>query len=229
MSIARRLRRLIRNRSGVAMTEFALGAPFLLMAGLWGIELANYALVNMKIGQLAVHAADNASRVGDASVLQDRKVYEDDISDVMAGLNIHGGKGVNLLANGRVMISSVEIWDPDFYCADGGECPATSAGEGEPFIHWQRCRGSKAADSVIGRQGEALPDGAGPSGQEIVPEPGDAFVVAEIDYEYQPLISAAFIPNREIRSSAVFVVRDDRDLSRLYAGTVPPTENSCTA
>ena len=68
------LRRLARNRSGVAMTEFALGAPFLLMAGLWGTEMANYALVNMKIGQLAVHIADNASRIGDTSMLQDRKI-----------------------------------------------------------------------------------------------------------------------------------------------------------
>ena len=47
------LRRLGRSRSGVAMTEFALGAPFLLTAGLWGTDMANYALVNMKIGQLA--------------------------------------------------------------------------------------------------------------------------------------------------------------------------------
>ena len=82
MSLLSTLRRLLRHKSGVAMTEFALGAPFLLTAGLWGTEEANYALVNMKIGQLAVHIADNASRIGDTSTLQDRKIYESDLNDV---------------------------------------------------------------------------------------------------------------------------------------------------
>ena len=86
MSLLRNLRRLVRNSSGVAMTEFALGAPFLLMAGLWGTEEANYALVNMKIGQLAVHVADNASRVGDTSTLQNRRVYESDITALVRSL-----------------------------------------------------------------------------------------------------------------------------------------------
>jgi len=44
------LRALARSRSGVAMTEFALGAPLVLMAGLWGTETANYALTSMKVG-----------------------------------------------------------------------------------------------------------------------------------------------------------------------------------
>ncbi|NCU11664.1 MAG: hypothetical protein GXC70_05810, partial [Sphingomonadaceae bacterium] len=82
MTRLQKLARLLRDRSGVAMTEFALGAPFLLMAGLWGTETANFALVNMKVGQLAVHVADNASRVGDTSTLQNRRVYESDILDV---------------------------------------------------------------------------------------------------------------------------------------------------
>lgn len=82
------LRALRRSCSGVAMTEFAMGAPFLLVAGLWGTEMANYALVNMKIGQLAVHIADNASRIGDTSMLQDRKIYEADINDVIYGAHM---------------------------------------------------------------------------------------------------------------------------------------------
>ena len=105
-------RRLLRNRSGVAMTEFALGAPFLLMAGLWGTETANYALVNMKVGQLAVHVADNASRVGDTSTLQNRKVYEADILDVLIGAQIQGGPALDLYENGRVIISSLQVSVP---------------------------------------------------------------------------------------------------------------------
>ena len=58
MKIAARWRALLRNYSGVAMVEFALGAPFLLTAGLWGAEEANYALVNIKISQMAEHIAE---------------------------------------------------------------------------------------------------------------------------------------------------------------------------
>ena len=48
------LRALLRNRSGLAMIEFALGAPPLLMAGLWGTETANLALTTMKVNQFII-------------------------------------------------------------------------------------------------------------------------------------------------------------------------------
>lgn len=102
------LRRLLRSRSGVAMTEFALGAPLVLMAGLWGTETANYALTSMKLGQVAVQVADNASRVGDLSTLQNRKVYESDINDVLYGAQLQAG-GLKLFQYGRVIISSLQV------------------------------------------------------------------------------------------------------------------------
>lgn len=202
MTILRSIRRLLKNTSGVAMTEFAIGAPFLLTAGLWGTELANYALVNMKVGQLAVHIADNASRVGDTSTLQNRKIYEGDINDVIYGAQIQGGPGIGLYDNGRVMISSLEFRD------DGAE--------GEQFIHWQRCRGAKTVASGFGDEGDILADGMGPEGREVIAQEGDAVIFVEINYTYQPLISASFLGSPDIHSIASFTVRDDRDLSQIY-------------
>lgn len=195
------LRRLLRSRSGVAMTEFALGAPFLLTAGLWGTEIANYALVNMKVAQLAEHIADNASRVGDVSTLKNRRIFESDINDVIYGAQIQGGAGVNLYEHGRVFISSVEV-DP---------------GSGSQYIHWQRCRGAKHAPSSYGVEGTNLgPDGIGPNGEEVFAQPDDAVIFVEISYTYQPMISDKFVGSREISSIASFTVRDDRDLSQIY-------------
>ncbi len=74
------------------MTEFALGAPFLLTAGLWGMELANFAVTNMQVGQLTVHIADNGSRIGDTSTLTDRKIYEADINDIFIGAAVQSGR-----------------------------------------------------------------------------------------------------------------------------------------
>ena len=200
MSVQRRLRSLLRNRSGVAMVEFALGAPFLLMAGLWGAEIANYALVNIKISQIAEHIADNASRIADTSTLKNRRIYESDVNDVIYGAQMQTGSKVNLYDNGRVIISSLEV-TPD----------------SNQYIHWQRCRGSKAYNSAYGAQGADLGTaGMGPKNEEVAAEPGDAVIFVEINYTYQPLVSAKFLGSLDIYSIASFTVRDSRDLTQIY-------------
>lgn len=216
MSARSFLRRVLANRSGVAMTEFALGAPFLLTAGLWGAEEANFALVNMKISQLAIHLADNGSRVGDTSTLQNRKIYESDIDDLIYGAQLQGGKSIGLYDNGRVFISSVEV----------------NAANGTQYIHWQRCRGAKTVPSSYGVQGTNLGTGGiGPTGEQVVAQSGDAVIFVEINYTYQPLVSAKFIPNREIKAIASFTVRDNRDLTQIYQRdpTNPDPVQNCSA
>jgi len=197
------LRRLSRNRSGVAMTEFALGAPLVLMAGLWGTETANYALTSMKVGQVAVQIADNASRVGDLSTLQDRKVYESDINDVLYGAQLQAGQ-LNLFAHGRVIISSLQVGDPG------------TSHSGQQYIHWQRCRGALPVNSSYGVEGQDLTHGMGPAGEEVMAQEGDAVIFVEVRYTYQPMISDRFIGNEQMSSIASFTVRDDRDISQLY-------------
>ena len=188
------LRKLARSTSGVAMVEFAMGAPFLLMAGLWGVEMANYALVNMKISQLAIHIADNGSRIGDTSTLQNRKIYESDINDLLFGAQIQAGKGLNLFDNARVFVSSVEY--------NGTQ----------QYIHWQRCRGAKNVTSSYGNEGATLGSvGIGPSGEEVAAQPNDAVIFVQINYTYQPLITS-----RDIHAIASFTVRDSRDLTQIY-------------
>ena len=80
-----RLRRAAACSGGVAATEFALCLPFLLGAGLMELDLANRAIVQTQVSQLAAQIADNASRIGDTSTLQDRKIYENDINDLLRG------------------------------------------------------------------------------------------------------------------------------------------------
>ena len=212
MTALTRLRGLLNNRSGVAMVEFALGAPFLLTAGLWGTEVANYALVNMKISQLTEHIADNASRVGDTSTLKNRRIYESDINDVIYGAQVQGGK-LGLYNNGRVIISSLEV----------------DATNNNQYIHWQRCRGAKNYAAAYGRAGDSLgTTGMGPAGGEVIAQPGDAVIFVELSYTYQPLVSARFLGSLDITSIASFTVRDNRDLSQIYqrdAGSPDPVQN----
>lgn len=217
MKLPNPLRRLLRTASGVAMTEFALGAPLLLTAGLWGTEMANYALVNMKISQLAEHIADNASRVGDASTLQNRKVFEADINDVIYGAELQAGP-LALFDHGRAIISSLEVE------------PAS----GKQYIHWQRCRGAAKFNSTFGKAGDGLVKpiaGMGAPGEEVFAQPGEAVIFVQLVYDYQPMISERFLGARDIHAIAAFTVRDKRDLSQLYQRDPadPDEVQSCAA
>jgi len=198
------LRKLAGQRSGIAMTEFALSMPFLLMAGLWGVETANFAITNMKVGQLAVHLADNASRIGDTSTLEDRKIYESDINDLLFGGAIQGGEAFSLYDHGRVIVSSLEV------------VPGTKT---QQYIHWQRCMGMKQWKSSYGEEGDGLSGslpGMGPPGEEVYAFEGEAVIFVEVAYDYQPLISARFVGTPVVNAISSFTVRSDRDLNEIY-------------
>lgn len=226
MNLMKSLRRLLKSRSGVAMTEFALGAPFLLGAGLWGVETANFAVTNMKIGQIAVHLADNASRVGDTATLQNRKLYEEDITDVLLGANLQGGTGLDLYQHGRVIISSVEIWDQSRHCNPNG-CAGNGQSDGTQFVHWQRCKGVLAQNSEYANQNQALPDGIGPAGQEVSATAESPVIFVEVYYDYQPLINLPWTNPATISSTAAFIVRDSRDLSEVYERNAASQPSDC--
>jgi hypothetical protein len=200
------LTRLRECRSGIAMTEFALAAPLLMTAGLYGTEVAWLALTHLRISQTAMEIADNASRVGDTSSLQYKKIYESDIDDVLRGSNIEAGKSVDLFKHGRVIISSLEV------------VPGTN---GNQYIHWQRCFGEKQWPSSFGKEGDGLSGptitGMGPAGDQVTAyDEQDAVIFVEIAYEYQPLFSKMFVGNTTINVHGAFNVRDSRDLSQIY-------------
>jgi hypothetical protein len=191
-------------RTGVAATEFAIVLPFLLGVGLMGLEVANRTVVQMQVSQLASHIADNASRIGDTSTLQDRKIYESDLVDLFQGAEIQGGRRIRLFENGRVIISSLEV------------VPDT---EDQQYIHWQRCLGAKTHISSYGLEGDGLDGGLpgmGPAGEEVRSFPDESVIFVEIAYDYQSLVGETFGFSDEVTATASFTVRDDRDLTQIY-------------
>ena len=208
-TIAQLMQGLRASRSGVVMTEFALSA------GLWGVETANMAVTHMRVSQLTIHVADNASRIGDTSTLQDRKIYESDLNDLLLGANIQSGKQLDFFAHGRITISSLEVRDD-----------ATN----RQYIHWQRCKGKLVSAPAYGREGDTVAVGMGPAGQEISANPGEAVIYVEAAYQYQPLVPIAFFSATTIRSTSAFIVRDDRDLTQIYQRdpSSPDAVSRCT-
>lgn len=203
--IGRTLRALWRSAAGAAATEFALSAPLLLTAGLWGVEAAHQAITQMRISQIAVLIADNASRVGENSLLGEAKLYESDLNDVLYGAKIQGGGNLDLFRHGRVILSSLEVV-PD-------------STEEEQYIHWQRCMGIKQHPSSYGSEGDGRNGGLagmGPPGEEVIAFEGEAVMFVEVAYDYQPLISDVFTHATQITATAAFNVRNNRDLSEVY-------------
>lgn len=197
------LRRLRRSASGAALTEFALAAPLVMTVGLWGVESAHRAVVQMRISQISVLIADNASRVGENSLLGEAKLYETDINDVLYGAHVQAGN-FDLYKHGRVILSSLEV------------VPGT---EDQQYIHWQRCKGELVHTSSYGHAGDGMMSGIpgmGPPGEEIIAFDGEAVMFVEVVYDYQPLISHAFTHADKITATAAFNVRDNRDLSQVY-------------
>lgn len=205
-SLAAFVHRLYRHTSGVAMTEFALVFPFILGVGLMGMEVANRVLVEMKVAQLASQIADNASRIGDQSMLENRKIYEGDINDLFYGAFLQGGESIDLFEHGRVILSSLEV------------VPGT---DDQQYIHWQRCLGMKRHDSTYGDEGDGQTannfPGMGAAGEEVIAFEDEAVMFVEISYDYQPLIDAPLtFDDGDIHVVSSFTVRNDRDLSQLY-------------
>ncbi len=201
-------RRLLRDRSGVALLEFALGLPVFLLLILAGAELTNYVSTRMRISQLTLHIADNAARIGSGSQLQVKKITEADINDVLTGAGTQAAE-LDLYARGRVIISSLEAMP----------APNTT---GRYRVRWQRCRGQKrthkSSYGVVGRSSGTNMEGMGPgpvSRQAIAPE-GGATMFVEVYYEYEPLVGATWLPSSvttRIIDVASMMVRDRRDLS----------------
>jgi len=206
---APRLSRLVRDRTGVALTEFALVLPLLLLLGLVGIDLARLAMINMQVSQIALSLADNASRLGQTeNSAVAPTIREADVDAVIDGAIREGGS-IDLLTNGRVIISSLE-YEKDV---------------GRQYIHWQRCRGQLPRGSAYGndtdRNGLSGPmlTGLG-KGTKVSVSGRTAVMFVEIYYRYEALLDLPYgLGEKLLHREGAFLIRDDRNLGPGLTGS----------
>lgn len=203
-SIRQSLRSLKQDVSGLAMVEFAFAAPLVLGMGMLGTDTAALVIAHLQVSQVAMQLADNASRVGDDSSLVARRVFESDIIDTLLGAE-KLGENIRIYQQGRVIISSLQR------NAEGGQ-----------WIAWQRCRGAKNYNSSFGVEGAGATGtsfpGMGVPGRYITASQGTAVMFVEVAYDYRSITPMNLFDNQQIVYTAAFNVRDNRDLSQLYAG-----------
>ncbi|MGC4251981.1 MAG: pilus assembly protein [Sphingobium sp.] len=205
--IAQGLRGLRRDASGIAMVEFAICLPFVVTATMAGTELANYTTTKMRISQLALMVADNASRIG-SGTMNAKTISETQINDLLTGAGLQSGR-LDLFRNGRVILASLQ----------------PSSTPNKYVVQWQRCRGLMSATpshyTVTNSTNLTLPvtgdmNGITANNRLITAPSTGAVMFVEISYTYQPLINMGFLPGVDptIKDIAALTVRDNRD----YAG-----------
>jgi len=192
MMIANSLGRLKRAESGVAYLEFALALPIVMVITMYGLEVAWIMINQQKVNQIAAVTADNAARVRG-------KIDETNINEILEGARIAGAK-MGFADNGRLILSSIQ---------------ANNARTGQ-WIRWQRCAGSFGAASRYGPEDKGRNDaslqGVGHGPNPMRAPPGNAIMLVEAAFDYQPLISGEFFGPKTLRAETAFLVRDRTDL-----------------
>ena len=204
------LRRLRQDQSGLALIEFAYSLPVLLALTLGGLEVANLAITHMKLSQLAMLVADNASRVR-------ASIDEADINEIVSGAAL-SANGLNFAANGKIFLSDLEPNRQD----------APNTGQ---YIRWQRCYGSGSFTSTYGTTGNgasdaSMVDGMGPTNRKISAGNGTAVMFVEVTYKYQPLISNSIFGEKTIRYTSAFNVRERTDQAMKNAGNLSTSQTA---
>ena len=222
--------RLHRDRSGLALMEFAFTLPLVIGLGMYSIETANLALVNLRISQIALNLADNASRVG-LNTGATEQLREVDMNDVLQAAR-YQGRSINLTTQGRITVSSLENVQQSYDAA-----PVQR-------IHWQRCIGlnsgttyaslypvaaSAGSDATQANAGTAYPNGVGDPGGAKVNAPSNAgLIYVEVNYSYNPIVSGWLLTgSQRIHYIASFLVRDNRDFSRMFNPSPTSTPSTC--
>lgn len=241
--------RLPRDQRGVALIEFAMITPVMLLLGLGGLELANYVNANLRLSQIAMTVADNAGRVRTS-------IDEADINELMVGANKIGAP-LGFATNGRIILSDLEQRTN----TTGGIGPITTVNPKgyRQWIRWQRCAGALPVTSSYGLPlngaGTAVTDisstvnddhgavetkslilGMGPASNLITASTDTAVMVAEVVYLYQPIVPINYLGTMTIRRVQAFNVRqrnayslrndgslvgNSRSDCRLFSSTVP--------
>jgi Flp pilus assembly protein TadG len=236
-----RLRALAGSARAAAMMEFALVLPFLLLLGLGGVELTRYAVVTLRLSQIAQSVADNAGRYRSA-------LDETDVNEIMIGAKLMGS-GIGLGSNGRIILSDLEQRTNVTGTSGQGTKTTDNPNGYRQWIRWQRCAGALNKTSSYGvpldSSGNAVTnlssttntdhgavetasiiDGMGPTGGQIAASSGTAVMVVEMFYTYKPLLPIYSWGKTSFHVVQAFDIRQRTDFRVYNANNLSGTRRS---
>ena len=175
-SLLKWLRRgLIEDRRGTVMVEFAVILPILIFVMLAGVDLVRYAMLQQKLSRATVTMADLVSQYQTMSTTQLDQLFLA-MEHVIAPFPMDTS-GVVIVSS----ISRVDVGDP-------------------VLVDWQRSgAGTASASSNFGTSGNTA---TLPSGFTVAA--GESVIVAEMFYDFEPLLFEAVLPARRVEHQAMF-------------------------
>lgn len=158
-------RRLLGDRRGTALVEFAVAAPVLILLSLGGVDFALYLLLLQKLQNAAFNVADLAAR--------DKTLAVQDLDNIFLAVD-HIIKPFDFGGQGLAIVSGVSV----------------VGSSSRPQVVWQRSgAGALQAMSAVGRNGQAAQI---PS--SIVMSTGDTVIATEVFFQYEPLFGFILKP-----------------------------------
>ncbi|USG62937.1 pilus assembly protein [Sneathiella marina] len=158
----------IRNRRGVAMVEFAMLLPLLMLLAAGSFEVARYALIMQKLDRIVATLSDLVARSGNETMT------ETEVSNIMDSA-FYMAQPFDITGDAMMILTSVE--------GRAGQAPQ---------ILSQRSSGTVAgAASTIGTtiNGNAtLPSAFPDAGSGETLNDGETLIVAELVYNYSPYL-----------------------------------------
>lgn len=205
------------DSKALAAVELALVFPFLLTLCVGGLELSNLAMAYLRVSNIAIKTADNAARVRTS-------IDESDINEIFIGAKLMGSN-IDFANHGRIILSSIEPLMNN----------ATPPQVVNQYLRWQRCTGANAANSSHGNQGDGATGTAQASGYGLTGKPkitasaNTAVILAEVVYDYQPMIVPDWFGAVTIRTSQTISVRERSDQALRNAQNLTNAQKSlCT-
>ncbi len=173
--------RFARHTQGVALIEFALVTPFLLLLMLGAVELTRYSLVILKVQKSAYLITDVIAQYPPATL--ERKAGEINVTEVQNVMNQYERLVGGDASKRVVILTSIDKLDA-----------------GVPVIRWQQSGGGTLANDV-----RSVVTGSGPCGSCGASRltrtsfgagydvsgmrPRENMVIGEVYYRYEPLLN----------------------------------------
>ncbi|WP_276327921.1 TadE/TadG family type IV pilus assembly protein [Kiloniella majae] len=158
---------------GVALVELALIMPILLIILAGAIEMSRYIWIHHKILRLTAEISDLVTQSRSMSAT------EMDVLFNAADYIIHP---FDMDANGIIIVSSV-----------------SGTGEDPPVVNWKQCgAGNLAVTGTVGLTGAVA---TVPNGLDV--DPLDNIIIAEVYYDYKPLLFDSIVDSGQISRAAI--------------------------
>jgi Flp pilus assembly protein TadG len=168
------LRTLRRDAAGAVFIELAFILPLLITILTGGAEIARYVILNQRLERVAATMADLVAQSEDTLTAGQVDALFDAIGEV--------AKPFPLMDDGRVILSSV------------------TGQQAGPYVNWQRTTG--ALTSAASKIGAPSGNATLPSGFTLVAD--DTAIIAEVYFDYSPLIFAGVMDPRRLYHTALF-------------------------